>query len=515
MMPPQRTHANSEAGSPSPSPPDRTSRLLLAGAALALLLPIWAVAYPPLVDYPNHLARSYILAHVHDFGALAQNYRIDMRPLPYLTVDLALMAMMKVVSAVTAGRLLLSGIVILWVFGAHLLGRAFAGRGGASALLVAFFAYNSTFYYGFLNYNLALALFFITLAVWVLWRGRPRTGGMLLVGALALLTYFSHLAGFILLGLAVAGVTVSDVAAARRIRLRHVLVLLPFVPGGIALVLYMLGAGTVGSVSWGTVGHKIVTLLTPFTTYDRRLDAAALVFLAAAAAIAFSGRTRFGMRRAPLAATAALLIAYVASPYEAMTGSAADARFVMPLLACALFVFDLGPRPRAGRIALALVLAASLLKVGGVWAAWTAQGPEIACQVRLLGTVDEGARVFPLYLRASDPRVDKRERGMIHVVNYATIERRALVPTIFTYRAQQVLELTHPPRQRDTAYEETADVEIVRWDDVQTGYDYVWACRLTPPFRARLESLADPAGRCEHGELWRVRRNVPPAPPAR
>jgi hypothetical protein len=277
----------------------------------------------------------------------------------------------------------------------------------------------------------------------------------------------------------------------------------------------MLGAGTVGRVVWGTIGHKIVTLLTPFITYDRRLDAAALLLLAAAAAIALIARSRLTVRRAPLAAAVALLIAYVASPYEAMTGSAADVRFVMPFLACALFVFDLGPRPRAGRIALALVLAASLLKVGGVWAAWTAQGREIACQVRLLATVDEGARIFPLVLRARDPIVDKRERGMIHVVNYATIERRALVPTIFTYRAQQVLELTHPPRQRDTAYEETADVEIVRWDDVQAGYDYVWACRLSTPFRARLESVADPAGRCEHGELWRVRSSAPTPQPVR
>ena len=66
----------------------------MAAAAVALLIPLWAVAYPPLVDYPNHLARSYVLAHIHDFDTLAQNYRVDMRPLPYLTVDLALMAML-------------------------------------------------------------------------------------------------------------------------------------------------------------------------------------------------------------------------------------------------------------------------------------------------------------------------------------------------------------------------------------------------------------------------------------
>ncbi len=488
----------------------------MAAAAVALLIPLWSVAYPPLVDYPNHLARSYVLAHIHDFDTLAQNYRVDMRPLPYLTVDLALMAMMQVLSAATAGRILLSAIVILGVLGAFLLGRAFTGRTGTPALLVAFFAYNSTFYYGFLNYNLALTLFFITLAVWVRRREHPRPPGILLVSVLTLLTYFSHLAGFILLGVAVAGITISDIWMARRLARRHVAALIGFAPAAVFLLFYMLDAGTMGEVSWGSIGRKVVTLLTPFITYDRRLDVAALVLLATAAGIAFLGRSRFAVRPAPLAAAAALLVAYVASPYEAMTGYDADVRFVMAFLACALFVFDLGSRPRAARIALVLVLAASLLKVGGVWAAWTAQGREIACQVRLLGTVDEGARVFSLYLRASDPMVDQRERGMIHVVNYATIERRAFVPTIFTYPSQQVLELTSTPRQRDTAYDETANVSIVKWEDLQAAYDYVWACRLNAPFRARLEAIADPAGRCERGELWRVRRSgaLAPSPPS-
>jgi hypothetical protein len=40
--------------------------LLLALIAVALLFPVWLVRYPPLLDYPNHLARSFVLAHLHD-----------------------------------------------------------------------------------------------------------------------------------------------------------------------------------------------------------------------------------------------------------------------------------------------------------------------------------------------------------------------------------------------------------------------------------------------------------------
>ena len=36
---------------------------LLAGV---LLLPIWLVEFPPLLDYPNHLAQTFVLAHLND-----------------------------------------------------------------------------------------------------------------------------------------------------------------------------------------------------------------------------------------------------------------------------------------------------------------------------------------------------------------------------------------------------------------------------------------------------------------
>jgi hypothetical protein len=39
--------------------------LALALTFCVLLVPIWIVNYPGMIDYPNHLARCYILAHFH------------------------------------------------------------------------------------------------------------------------------------------------------------------------------------------------------------------------------------------------------------------------------------------------------------------------------------------------------------------------------------------------------------------------------------------------------------------
>ncbi len=56
--------------------------------AAALLTPIWMVEFPPLLDYPNHLARSFVLAHLNDPAfTFSKFYRADWGTYPYLGMD--------------------------------------------------------------------------------------------------------------------------------------------------------------------------------------------------------------------------------------------------------------------------------------------------------------------------------------------------------------------------------------------------------------------------------------------
>jgi len=52
---------------------------ILVGFALS---PLFWVTIPPLVDYPIHLARMWILVHAADTPALAANYQPAWRLLP-------------------------------------------------------------------------------------------------------------------------------------------------------------------------------------------------------------------------------------------------------------------------------------------------------------------------------------------------------------------------------------------------------------------------------------------------
>ena len=74
-----------------------------------LLAPIWSVAFPPLLDYPNHLARSFVLAHLHDPAfTFSRFFRADWGAYPYLGMDASLAVLGRLFPIETAGRVFLS-----------------------------------------------------------------------------------------------------------------------------------------------------------------------------------------------------------------------------------------------------------------------------------------------------------------------------------------------------------------------------------------------------------------------
>jgi hypothetical protein len=79
---------------------------VVAGPPLA---PIWTVQYPPLVDYPNHLASTLVIAHLRDTAFhFSQFYSSDWNMIPYQAMYIILLGLQRSVSIDLAGRLLLS-----------------------------------------------------------------------------------------------------------------------------------------------------------------------------------------------------------------------------------------------------------------------------------------------------------------------------------------------------------------------------------------------------------------------
>src|ERR1700739_2487296 len=77
--------------------------------AAMLLAPIWIVAFPPFLDYPNHLARAFVLRHLNDSHfSFQQFYRSDWGAYPYLGMDASLAVLGRLLPIETAGRAYLS-----------------------------------------------------------------------------------------------------------------------------------------------------------------------------------------------------------------------------------------------------------------------------------------------------------------------------------------------------------------------------------------------------------------------
>src|SRR6266436_6230662 len=94
-------------------PAPAVGKILRLGAvvilAAAILVPIWSVAFPPLLDYPNHLARSFVLAHLNDPAfTFSRFYQADWGAYPYLGMDASLTVLGRLFPIETAGRVFLS-----------------------------------------------------------------------------------------------------------------------------------------------------------------------------------------------------------------------------------------------------------------------------------------------------------------------------------------------------------------------------------------------------------------------
>ena len=85
------------------------NQVLLASLLIlgTVLVPVWSVTYPPLTDYPNHLARMYILMMDGANRFLNNYYVIRWAAIPNLAMDLIVPTLGRFFGVLTAGKLFL------------------------------------------------------------------------------------------------------------------------------------------------------------------------------------------------------------------------------------------------------------------------------------------------------------------------------------------------------------------------------------------------------------------------
>jgi hypothetical protein len=229
---------------------DKTYYLLLLFLLAFQLVPIWFSPYPAMSDYPNHLARSFILFNYDSNQLFQETYDLEFVAVPNLAMDLIVSWLMKYMSIETASKVFLSSITLLFGFGLHLLGCAVNKRPYWNSLVAMFFLFNFSWAYGFANYMFGMGLFLISLAVWLRFCSSWNLFRVIILMILALACYISHLAAFVFLGLSVIALTAFEVMKARTIKLNNIAGLTPLLPPTLVYFWYVSGIEKHANLEW-------------------------------------------------------------------------------------------------------------------------------------------------------------------------------------------------------------------------------------------------------------------------
>ncbi|MFN5720175.1 MAG: hypothetical protein ACK463_37575, partial [Bradyrhizobium sp.] len=239
--------------------------------AIVLLAPLLVIDVPPLADYPNHLARFFILAHPDD-PVLSKIYAPHWTILPNLGMDVIGAGLLRITDTHTGGRILLALSLLAPVGGAVVYHRVAFGCRSYWPLASGLVAYNAAFFMGFMNFLFSLGLALIGAAAWVALRRRNRSGWKTLAGAIAAVaTFFIHIFGLAFLFLLIGAEEASGLrrrwssgtVTARDFMKAAIPILIALAP---ALVLYRLSPFSDTATSLGA-WHAIVKLMRPFSPF--------------------------------------------------------------------------------------------------------------------------------------------------------------------------------------------------------------------------------------------------------
>jgi len=441
----------------------REAALLFAVILAGAILPILVVQVPPLHDYPEHIARSTILAQLAGSPTLQVFYEPGSLLIPNVGVDVLVPFLARFMPIEVAGRLFLCLELALQLSGVAFLHAALHRRLSAWPLLAGgLLLYNWIFLFCLLNYLLGLGLLLWGLGAWLLLRERSLAqlvaGGSLI----ALLLFFAHLVAFGLFALLVAGWELR--AAWGRWRDERRAALMGLLAAGLPFALPALLF-----VSFSPIAQELERRIVyqPFWSWKPGIFVRALaaghpafdVAYAVVAAICLLLVLRSG--RLSLASGAWLLLAisfgvFLALPATLMEAYYVDARIPVALgmlaAAATRLRFDL---PRWNAL-VALLLAALLLARTLVFTQdWVRHDAKLGAIVDSFVELPDGsvlflAEVFPTGERPTSglrmldpgPRYARWRPPLKHVGSLAVLEKPVFVPATWASPTQQPLSVT-------------------------------------------------------------------------
>ncbi len=467
---------------------------LLLVATLAL--PFLFVHEPPLLDYANHLARAFVLNHLHDPAFhFADYYRADWKPYPYILWDLLLVALQQFLPAEVAGKLLLILTTMLLPLSvAWFLWQANRTEIKLSLLACAL-SYCTLFLWGFTPYQLGVGFCFLMVGTWLWYRRAPTLARAALFVIVSFLAYFAHLLGFASAAFILVLYELTQFNWRQWLRLACFLA-----PPSLLFLWARPGLSESRKLEWRPLLEKLQQLYElPTHAYDDTLDRIFLggLLLCLLMAVVRNRELRVNWRW--LAVTAGFFAVFLLLPYGWGSSFDLDVRLLPPLCLLPLAVFRVGRR--ANWIAI-LAVALTMLRVFDITTGWRDETERNAAMNRAIQQIDRGARIFPLVDTCKDE--DPLDYYYVHYWAYAVIRRGAISPYLFDVPGQTPMRVTWQPYMSEGYWGHCYDVEP-DWQQVAADYDYIWSYG-DQRFGHGINEVADQVFEEKPLILYRVRR---------
>jgi hypothetical protein len=433
----------------------------VAAMAAVLMVPLLLVDVPPLADYPNHIARMWVLAFGASDPFVSRMYAQHWSIIPNVAMDLVIPPLLTVLPLNVAGRIAVAIAILLPMAGSLALNRAIFRERAYWPILSGFVTYNVALRLGFLNFLWAVGVALLGAAAWVAWREPKPARALLVTSATAIAAFFCHIMGVAFLalmlvqfeGCAVSAQTTGAAAARKLIRRFLILALVFAAPFALYILSPFADAG--GAVVWQPLVSKMVGALGSFLCVNLAFDA-----LAATACLLFVYVClRSGRGESPWwvgVAAIMLVICYGVAPFGLKGSSFFATRFAI-MLGFLLFagVRTVAIPPRLAVLACVMFIGLFSARMVSISTVFWEHNDDIAQIRKVIAPVEPSSRVLVFvvpFSEAPDYWVKSPAGRFIPFTisaeaNEAALlltERRAFWPQLFASPDQQPLTVLPP-----------------------------------------------------------------------
>ena len=457
------------------------------------LIPIWSFEHPPLQDYPNHMARMFIIGNIRNNLFLQDFYSLRFTVLPNLGMDIIVPILSIFFPLGVAGKLMLSLVLATITGGSLLLNFTFFKTLSFWPLMSFLIFFNEALLKGFINFLFGVGVSLLCLSLWVSLKNRRWQTKVILFNVLSTVIFFCHLYAFCVYAIALCMYELSLLIKNKELSVKdklgkYTITLVQFI---IPVFLNSLSRTPLASaeLTYAAIGYKLTHY--PYmllSRYNLLFDGIILFFIVLLIVLYIFIATqdsieknRYPLRSPMIYSVLTLIVIYLWIPQNLSTTSSSDWRLLIPLFLLCMSTLPPSFDDWQFKFIASIFCLIFMINVSIVWQNWRDLQPEYQEITQLIENIEEGSRLFPIRGYES-----YREEcyPFIHIPTLAIIQKSAFVPSLLAFPTQQPVRFKEKPihvireapiptcpRYRESIYQE-AD-----WEQVIESYDYILISR--------------------------------------